>query len=422
MAMATGPGEAQRRIDAWVAAGNPAATLHLARLNLRDGELPNLPDTVQKMYLGYNRFTRLPPLPRDLLRFDCSYSDLVELPPLPPNLLVLVVDQSRQLTQLPELPNTLQHLSCMYCSLTGLPALPASLTYLDCANQQRGFGAVVPANGFQELPPLPPGLLTLKCQYVGLRSLPPLPPTLVELSCTGNNVGIGIENRLPDLPPTLVRLRCAACNLSELSPLPNTLQILECGTNYIKVLPELPHGLRELECENLPLAYFPRLPVTITRLAVNDWRGALHEPFREWVRLYTAHYTNPNRITTAEFIRRVNEWHDSLAPRAEGRNLMALQLARPALNVNTPANWYAGPPRATVEAMGMPNIQSAIGQMLTARRGNVNQQRRQLQRTKNLRLQELQSRTVYPTSGPGASRKRKSRKTRKNRKQRKTRR
>ena len=410
--MATGPAEAQRRIDAWVAAGDPTAFLRLANLGLRDADFPNIPDTVQRLYLGSNGFTTIPRLPRDLERLDVSYSrGLTQLPQLPANLKVLIVDQNRQMTQLPELPAGLEHLSAQYSSLTGLPELPNTLTYLDCSNLQRGIPNEAP--GMRELPALPAGLKTLKCQYAGIQNFPDtLPPTLVEFNCSGTRVGDYGNQTLPALPPTLKILKCASCSLTSLPPLPNGLEVLVCGQNPIQTLPELPPGLKELDVRFAPLVYLPRLPLSITQLDTGYWD--LQEPFRTWGHRHEPGYHPQGFLPTTEFIRLVNEWHDSLErTKNEGRNLGRLARILPR-NANTPANWYAGPPKATVEALGMRNVRSVLGSMLSGRQGTVAQQRNQLRRTKNLRLQELRSR---PIGGPGVGgRRRKYKKTRRNRK------
>jgi hypothetical protein len=409
MSGATGPAEAQRRINAWIAAGDPTAALRLANLGLQNGETPPIPDTVQKLYLGSNRFTVLPTLPRGLLRFDCSYSQVRELPPLPENLIVLILNQSRKLTQLPPLPATLRHLECNYCTLAGLPELPNGLRVLDCSFQQRGgaFEDPVPF-GFRELPPLPPSLRIVKCSYVGLHQLPELPADLEELDCQSNP--LGWYGGLPALPPTLITLSCENCELQTLPPLPPSLLELTCSSNILHVLPELPPTLRKLKLKDTWTRYLPRLPETLQDLDVGRM-DRLEEPLRTWARRHTPPNwpyggPYPDKLTTPEFIRLVNEWHDSLEPRAEGRNLARLAAVYPK-NANTPANWYAGPQRATVEGLGMNNVRSVVGSMLTGRRGTLNQQRRQLQRQKNLVLREIGSR-IY--NAPGAGRRR--RKTR----------
>ncbi len=406
---ATGPAEAQRRIDAWIAAGDPTKQLILSQLNLQNGETPPIPDTVQKLYLGSNRFTVLPTLPAGLLRFDCSYSQLRELPPLPENLLVLVISQSRKLTQLSPLPATLRHLDCNYSSLRGLPELPNGLTYLDCSYQQRGsFEEPVPV-GFAELPPLPTSLRKLKCASIGLHHLPELPVELEELDCYNNP--FGWHGGLPVLPPRLRKFICSDCELQMLPPLPPLLEELRCANNILHVLPELPPSLRILNLHRTWTRYLPRLPEALKDLDVGEM-DRLEEPLRTWARRHTPPgwpYRGNRELTTPEFIRLVNEWHDSLEPRAEGRNLARLAATYPR-NANTPANWYAGQPRATVEGLGMNNVRSVIGSMLTARRGTLNQQRRQLQRQKNLVLREIGSR-IY--NAPGAGRRR--RKTRRSR-------
>ena len=405
--------EAQRRIDAWVAAGNPARNLSLTNCGLRDGELPPLPADLQGLFLGGNLYTIIPPLPPTLLRFSCESSDsLVQLPPLPEGLQVLVTDQCRQLTQLPDLPPTLRHLSCLYNTrLTALPALPNSLTYLNCQN------VGLPRGPF---PPLPPLLQHLNCQQTNISALPPLPDSLTFLNCGQNYIGLPPAGRgLPPLPPNLRTLLCDQNYLHELPPFPNTLEVLNCRNNLLTVLPPLPNGLRELDAGINPLRVLPPLPERLTSIDVN-YLHQLEYPFRAWAHGHHLHYGMVGYVSTQQLKELVNGWYGKYSGKAEGRNLMVLQLARPAANVNTPANWYAGPPRATVEAMRIPDVESVIGSFLSGRHGSINEQRRQLQRQRNLIAREEETR---PFGGPGVGlrRKRKSRKTRKTRKSRKAR-
>jgi hypothetical protein len=68
-------------------------------------------------------------------KLDLSNLNLTVLPELPDTLTRLYCENN-QLTVLPELPDTLTYLKCENNQLTVLPELPDTLTYLSCRNNQ----------------------------------------------------------------------------------------------------------------------------------------------------------------------------------------------------------------------------------------------------------------------------------------------
>jgi hypothetical protein len=365
-------GDAQARIDAWVAAGDLDEPLTISN-QFGLTELPPLPEGLRILNCTNNFMLRqLSPLPSTLQELTCSANKLTELPELPDSLVYLSCG-AQPLTSLPSLPPNLQTLSCLRANLTTLPPLPQSLTYLDCR-----------FNKLTELPPLEhiQGYITI---YVGRNRITELPP----------------------LPSRIIYLDCAANRLTTLPPLPPTLQHLYCGENAITVLPPLPPGLIVLECNFNRITMIPRLPPTINNLDIN--LNPLHPIFKS---LYTSLYQQ-NR---PEFFRQLNHIHDlldeySTIGRARGRNRIALELSRASRhNVNTPANWYGGPNRATALAMNVPNIQSHIGSFLTGYTGSLANQG-QILRAGPLRTKELLSRE-FGKPGVGNTRRRKNRRAR----------
>ena len=55
---------------------------------------------------------------------------------------------------------------------------------------------------------------------------------------------------LPPLPDGLIELRCDQNHLISLPPLPEGLLVLRCSSNQLTILPELPFSLQELDCSS----------------------------------------------------------------------------------------------------------------------------------------------------------------------------
>ena len=106
---------------------------------------------------------------------------------------------------------------------------------------------LIHGHDIRRLPPLPPNLLSLNCQYNQLTELPELPPMLRELNCQHNQL-----THLPPLPVGLTILFCGMNQLTELPTLPPHLLHLSCYENPIKRLPSL-HSLHLLDCHDTQL-------------------------------------------------------------------------------------------------------------------------------------------------------------------------
>ena len=105
-------------------------------------------------FMGYN-FTELPDLPNSLIKLYCSYRKIIIFPNLlliNLNLLTHFTCNNNNLIKLPNLPESLTFLNCSFNEITQLPNLPNSLIYLYCDN-----------NNLIELPDLPNSLIHLQC-------------------------------------------------------------------------------------------------------------------------------------------------------------------------------------------------------------------------------------------------------------------
>jgi len=125
-------------------------------------------------FMDYN-FTELPDLPNSLIKLYCSYRKIIKFP----NLLLINL-------------NLLTHFTCNNNNLIELPNLPESLTFLNCS-----------FNKITKLPNLPNSLGCLYCDNNNLIELPNLPSSLKYLDCSSNNL-----TELPDLPILLETLYC----------------------------------------------------------------------------------------------------------------------------------------------------------------------------------------------------------------------
>ena len=149
---------------------------------------------------GYN-FTELPDLPNSLIKLYCSYRKIIKFPNLlliNLNLLTHFTCNNNNLIELPNLPESLTFLNCSFNKITKLPNLPNSLIYLYCDN-----------NNLIELPKLPNSLTHLDCSINNLTELPELSNSLTHLYCDKNNL-----TELPDLSNSLIHLQCRDNNLN----------------------------------------------------------------------------------------------------------------------------------------------------------------------------------------------------------------
>ena len=136
------------------------------------------------------------------------------------------------LSELPPLPDGLIELRCCNNQLTTLPELPSSLQTLYCSSNQ-----------LTSLPPLPSSLKTFACLLNQLTTLPPLPTSLDMMMCDMNKL-----IKLPEFPPSLTYLSCSGNQLTSLPSLSHGFEKIYCSNNPLETLPELPVTLRGLAC------------------------------------------------------------------------------------------------------------------------------------------------------------------------------
>jgi len=212
----------------------------------------NIKYSLETKKISYNSFQEIEQLERynDIVFINCSHNKLTSLPDLP-NSLQKLWCQNNQLTLLPDLPDSLQELNCRNNKLTLLPDLPDSLQELNCYY-----------NKLTSLPDLPNSLQILKCGYNKLISLPNLPDSLQKLWCQNNQLTLLPEH----LPNSFQKLYCSDNQLTSLPNIPNSLQKLWCFKNKLTLLPDLPNSLQELNCSYNKLTLLPDLPKSLTQL------------------------------------------------------------------------------------------------------------------------------------------------------------
>ncbi len=73
-------------------------------------ELPELPNSLEKLFCERNQLTSLPKLPKSLKSLRCEFNLLSKLPNLPEHLDEIICKKNHLLVFLPELPKSIEHL------------------------------------------------------------------------------------------------------------------------------------------------------------------------------------------------------------------------------------------------------------------------------------------------------------------------
>lgn len=106
------------------------------------------------------------------------------------------------------------------------------------------------------MPPLPPSLIAIVCEYNQLTTLPALTSPYYDFIICGKN----LIDSLPVLPDSLLNLYFDHNQITFINPLPKYLEILNCSNNLLTSIPPLPHSLQQLICSgNTNLSCLPRL-------------------------------------------------------------------------------------------------------------------------------------------------------------------
>lgn len=234
------------RIDLWLEANDPGATLDLSNSTLRS--LPPLPANLQSLNIS-NAFDTEGPgqypktWPAGLRELNISKNNLSNLPDNLPDTLTSLDAATCSLKRLPKLPRSLEMLHVAGNELDALPDMPPGLRGLDArSNKIRGVSAALPGtltklylsnNPLRVVPRLPDGLTHLHLDGAGLRNLPSLPRELVELSVQDN-----VLMRLDHVLPSGLKILVASDNpLMELPILPDGLERLSVNSTLVSQLP-----------------------------------------------------------------------------------------------------------------------------------------------------------------------------------------
>ena len=221
-----------------------------------------------KIMTVYNEH-KVPHLPIDVdrLMFQTCSIDVLNLTGLNDDCLEHLSLIGCRVRRITHIPPSVKYLSIQHSSLEELPDLPPGLVSLRLDTIRSLDTEVLPPLpatlielvimnvNIRLCETLPPRLQKLTCDGMYLTSLPAiLPPTLLELSCAQNRI-----SALPDvLPSSLAYLNCSSNQLESLRPaLPRSLRVLNCSKNMIRVLPALPDSLRTLDFSINPIETYP---------------------------------------------------------------------------------------------------------------------------------------------------------------------
>ena len=191
---------------------------------------------------------RTQPLPtgwQTMNKFSLEGGNTEYLPNLPPSLEAMWVSKNK-LKELPQLPATLTILSADKNSLESLPALPPALEYLSVKN-----------NKLTSLPAFPNTLDSLHITNNEIKEIPSLSRTVCQSLGAGNNK----LSALPPLPSILRKLGCANNNIQEIKGLPYRLRVLSCSHNPLKTLDiENVKRIKTIIATHCGLKFLPLLP------------------------------------------------------------------------------------------------------------------------------------------------------------------
>jgi Leucine-rich repeat (LRR) protein len=158
--------------------------LHLEYLDLE--EIPEIPASVEFLYLEGNKIKTINNLPKNLKFLNMKYNQVIEIKDLPNKIEKLYLTDN-EIKKVHNLPKNLKILYLINNEIRKLPELPDSLQEID-----------VSYNKITELPSLKYGLQILHCHHNRLEELPHLPLSLKELNCANNNL-----QKIPNLPKNI---------------------------------------------------------------------------------------------------------------------------------------------------------------------------------------------------------------------------
>ncbi len=194
------------------------------RYNLLNGVVPQLPNTLWEINFSNNPFiTGFQKLPDSLIFFSCNYSNFSVLPDLPKSIQEIYLYYNK-LNTLPVLPDKLKFLFCTNGLISSIPNIPSTLKDFYAENNKLTF-----------LPKLPDSLEWLEVSYNNLTQLPKLPLSLVAVRCTNNQL-----TELPELKnlSNLTYISCQNNNIHCLPLLPESgnLNYIRVDSNKIKCI------------------------------------------------------------------------------------------------------------------------------------------------------------------------------------------
>ena len=208
---------------------------HLNCSNNQLTSLPTLPNSLQTLKCGLNKFTSLS---------VTGYSNLKTLSVYNCSNLTTLNCQNNALTSLDVSDcSALKSVNCSSNQLTSLPSMPSTIQEINAGSNKFNSLSVIGKNALKTLNVSSnANLTTLYCNSNALTSLDVSGCTLMTyLDCSSNQL-----TSLGTLPSALHKFFCPRNKLTSLPTLPSALEILDCQSNQLTSLPTLPSTIQEV--------------------------------------------------------------------------------------------------------------------------------------------------------------------------------
>eukprot|EP00834_Sanchytrium_tribonematis_P005303 NODE_312_length_10013_cov_0.697801.p2 type:complete len:555 gc:universal NODE_312_length_10013_cov_0.697801:748-2412(+) len=248
----------------------PTLTQFYAMYNNLNGTIPNFPDSVDSIHLGFNKLSGFDHLPTNITEIDFNTNQISMPFPsnLPNSLQFMSLSQNQIYGNVTNLPDNLQNLGINQNLLSGtIPKLPSGLKTINAY-----------LNSFTNVTlPFPDTLTSANFYHNQINSILQFPPK-IEIFIANFNLWHG---NLPQLPPSLTTLNVRFSQLSgdisnvtyfHVQPNSNS-QLTEMNLEYNQFtgnMPMLPKNLQSLRLNNNPMnGSIPSLPTSLVDFQLN---------------------------------------------------------------------------------------------------------------------------------------------------------
>jgi hypothetical protein len=232
-------------ITKWYHHGNPRMILDLSNWNI--DELPDMPDSVEKLNICWTNIKHLKGLPKNLKWLRACRSDIetIELP-LPPNLEYLDLRRCKHLKRF-EVPKNITFLSDIDRYERKRKYEQERFTEDHYVVAKRRVQEWIEENKNKKQK------TDLYLARLQIKELPEgIPDEIEQMNCGGNFALTSLKG----LPKGLKRLKYTGYPLKEFNDLPDGLEYLEANGSKIEILDNIPNSVKKID-----ITYYSKLRI-----------------------------------------------------------------------------------------------------------------------------------------------------------------